>query len=727
MKEKLKKQLSILLTVSTLFFYVAYPTLAFAQEVTPTDTPTPTPATTTVDNNAATSTDVNAVSDTGDNSIGATPTPTPSVDPSPTPTDTPTDTPTPTPSVDPSPTPTDTPTPTTDISNNAQVSNDSQSTANTGNNSIDATPSASDNSAGPDSNHSCPSSPTLAIDSGNATSATSVVNDVNATLLNSTVVNQTLNIFVAQSGSIDLSDPFTIAADAVQTHPNDAVINVSFTNINNYTYLSNNISSLANTGNNTVNAPGQTSAIATGNAYSTVSLLNQVNFNVVNSQIHLITINIFGTLNGNIILPDPNASTNCSDCGVSTNLNNTADVTNNLSSSADTGNNSVVTSGNATITSGNAQSTVNNLNLVNANVLGANVEVLYINDLGTWNGNFIGWGNFDPTAGGASLVFYNFSSKANAASGCPTCSTQTNINNTAYVQNDVSSLANSGGNSISGGNSSISTGNSFSAISLMNFINSNFLNSFGFFGFINIFGNWTGNIGGAAQFAALNVQNNNSGTPPSNDSVTNADSTAVQDLGGQLSVTNANNVGAFVYPGDTVTFFINVKNTGTGKVYGTSLKLSLIYQGQNVGGATINIGDIQPGKTAKVSTGFVLTKTTPPGKYIARAVAVGNVGPDNSSVSASSDSFFTVFGNALTFLTNSKGNNPKVAVLGSQNRLANKSFAQQTQAAPFLYLLLLGILLYVIIRLLKNTNYVFVILSSRTFKEKIYFLKILLL
>ena len=132
-------------------------------------------------------------------------------------------------------------------------------------------------------------------------------------------------------------------------------------------------------------------------------------------------------------------------------------------------------------------------------------------------------------------------------------------------------------------------------------------------------------------------------------------------------------------PGDTVTFAINVSNPGTGKVYGTKLVLYLIKNGVLVGSANYDLGDIPGGQGVSITTGIALPKNTPPGLYVARAVASGNVGPDNQTISASSDSSFTVFGSSINFLTNSKGNNPKITVLGAQNGLVDKSSPKKTK------------------------------------------------
>jgi len=716
MKTQFKKSIALLLTVFILFLYVVYPPLAFAQEVTPTDTPTPT---TTIDNSATVSTDTNTTSDTGDNDIytTVTPTPTPTIDPSVSPTDTPTPTPTIDPSAD------------LNASNSAQVDNNISSTANTGNNSATVT-GDTDPSATPDASQTADNSDTStsgqdqsgsnvcdsSIQTGNATSVTNVQNSVNTNLMNSNVVDQTLNIYVAQNGDLNLSDPLTLASDAITSHPNDPVINMTVTNVNNFAYVTNDITSVANSGGNSINGGGN-ATIATGNADSVVSLLNNINFTVVDSQIHVVTINIFGTLNGNIILPDPNTSLACSGCGVNLTANNAASVTNNVSSTANTGDNSVIASGSASIQTGNADSVVNSLNIVNTNLSGVNAEVLYVNDLGNWNGNFIGWGNLDPQAGGASLVLYNLSpSNANGSGSA-------NIINNAVVTNNITSLANTGNNAISGGSGFIATGNAFSAISLLNFINTNFVNSFGFFGFLNIFGSWTGDIGGQSQFAALNA--NNSDAPPTSDTGTGNNSNATEEQGGQLSVTNTNNVGAFVYPGDTVTFTIKVKNTGTGKVYGTNLNLTLMHNGQNLGTASFSLGDIDAQQGVKVTTGIVLPKNSPGGLYTAIAQASGDVGPDNNSVSANGNSNFNVFNNITLAYNNPQ--TPHVTVLGAQTKTGKENFAAKSAQSPsYLLSLILILMTYVLIRGIRKRRYLVSLLSSPDFKESLSALRMFL-
>jgi hypothetical protein len=707
---KFKKTISILLTVLLLLHYAVYPTLSFAQEVTSaanadtptptptpvtidnssafenqtTDTPTPTPTPVTIDNSSAVENQTDVNSSTGNNTVDISPTPAPDDDQTITPTSTP-------------------------------DQDDTLNTNYSANLLLDqATPSAGDNES---SNSTQNPTGNAIINTGNAVSNTTVENDVNTTSVNSNVVNQTINIFVTQDGDINLFDPYIIASSAIQVRPDDPLINISAVNVNNFAYLDNNVVSFANTGNNSI-LNAENAIINTGNAYSAVSILNKVNFTIINSEVHIVTINLFGKLNGNIILPDLNISTNCSDCGVNLNEEDRASVDNNIVSSANSGDNSVIASGSAVIATGNSQSAINNLNIVNTNLVGVNATVLYINDFGNWNGNFIGWSGYGPQSGDQNLVLSSISSNTIL---CASCSGTVNLDNHALVTNNILSFANTGNNSINGGNSIVTTGNAYSVVSLFNFINSSFINSSGFFGFINIFGDWNGSIGGKSEFAALASQDNQTvDSPQSNQSQT-------MEQGGALTIDQSNNVGQFVYPGDTVTFFANTRNTGSGKVYNVNLVLYLIKNGINVGSANYVLGDIPAGDNVKITTEIALPKNFLSGNYTARVVATGNVGPSNSLVSASSDSNFTVFGNIITITSNDKTQTLRAAVLGTNNKTYYNSARNSLQSLLYFSLLVLIVFSYISIRLIRKKEYIFQILNSYTFKEKLVAFRMFLL
>ncbi len=749
MAGKFKKYIAVLLIVFLMLYNTMFPAVIFADEITPTpaieqsQSQEPQPeqqeqqSETAVENTAESETTVDSTSNTGDNTINPTPTPTPIevavvtddviVEEEPQqpqevieqsqqePESTPQENNNTAPSSDSG---------SSDVKNNADIDNSISSVGNSGENEI-ATPSADTLTDTNDNSCSTPSGENASVNTGDAVSEVAVDNSVNTNSINSEVVYNTINIFVDQNGNLNLSDPFTVAAAMIPEHPDDEVINVSFTNVNNYAYLSNNISSYANTGNNTINTTnyGDQAVINTGNAYSIVSLLNKVNFTIINSTIHIVSINIFGSLNGNIILPDfASTDASCATCGVTLAASNSATVVNNVDSKAISGQNSIY--GNGSINTGDAASLVNNLNIVNANFINTTVQGLFINLVGNWDGNFIGWNAFDPESGGATLMFYLAGPLLSGTGACPSCASgDVEIYNSAYVENNVTSLASSGGNTING-NGNINTGGAFSSISLINFINANFINSIGFFGFLNIFGDWTGDIGGKSNFDKLSQEE-----PKVEPEIqTESQPSDPKQEGGSLSITSANNVGAFVYPGDTVTFFIKVKNTGSGKVYGTKVRLSLVKDGIVTGEGLFNLGDIEGGKSLRLTTGLVLSSNATAGDYVAVAQAYGYVGPNNSLISAVSESTFKIFGTGSptkAILTANTQNIP--AVLGTRNT-DNATTKGMTRDFVYLILLVLVMSAYTGIRVARKREYVWDLLYKKTtFKEKLNTLRMFLL
>ena len=565
-------------------------------------------------------------------------------------------------------TPTPSPTEDVTIDSSAQVTSDVSSTGNSGDNQIvveptptpeetvplvlsepvasteeavlsegeEATPSAlpeTDNSQTQSAETSSGGGSESSVQTGDAVSVTEVENDINSTQANSRVLRQTLNIFVNNAADIDLSvTPLAIAQKVFEEEGSEAdMVNVQMLDINNFAYLTNNITSLASSGTNIIDGGGDT-RIYTGDAYSVVSLLNMVDTTIVNSTIHLVTINIFGNTQGNIILPEFSVGDIRSCCSGSIGIQNNALVLNNVSAEAVSGENSANVSGEATITTGNAESIVSVYNLVNANIINSVFYRLFINTVGEWNGDFLGWLNESFQAGGGSLSFE--SAGSGNAGACDGCFNGVDIQNRAIISNNISSSAVSGRNTADGTTAEIDTGNAYSIVSLANFINSSIINSWGFIGYINIFGSLLGDIGGESMFAP----------PPEPEAQISSseDQPFVREQGGLLGVNHTNNVGQYVLPGDTVTFFVNVKNPGTGIVYDTRVLVELIKDGVVGGGGYFNAGDIHPHRGVKMSFGLVLSDSAPGGNYTARVSAIGVVGPGENQVSAYSSSNFLI-------------------------------------------------------------------------------------
>lgn len=535
------------------------------------------------------------------------------------------------------------------ISNEALVEDDVNSTATTGENEIiEATASATPTpTPTPDQDHEVPpegggeeeEEDTAEIETGGAVSVTEVENSVNTTEVNSEVLFQTLNIFVPQDIDLTVS-PLTIADEVINNDGNqDEIINVKILDGINYAYVENNIDSMANSGNNSIEG-GEDATINTGDAYSAVSLLNKVNATIVDSTVHVVTINIFGEVDGNIILPELGGGEEC--CAGDLTVSNSAVVKNNVESLANSGQNSIETGGESTdsasIKTGDAKSVVNVNNVVNKTLKDTVFYYLYITVLGTWIGDFLGWDDFGYLEGGDNLTLS--SSNLGLGDVCPSCAGDIYLNNHAYVKNNVSSYANTGGNKVKGEDETeINTGSAYSSVSIFNLINTSIIRSFGFFGSVNIFGTLKGNIGGASLFEVEKAKED-----PVIESLQGDDQPSPRESGGQLEIYQYNNVNDFVYPGDTVTFFVDIRNPGTGKVYDSVLEIKLIKDGVDKGGVFFELGDINKGEGYRIITGIELSPDAEKGSYLANAKVYGHVGPEDELISVHFDSWLTING-----------------------------------------------------------------------------------
>jgi len=554
----------------------------------------------------------------------------------------------PSPSPSPDPCVSDCPPTEVDQTNDASIDNQVTDTANTGDSTISAN-STSDESEptsevtggesdpteeaiGPEGSdpHSDTGSESSndpvssAIDTGDAASEVDIVNLANTNLVNSTVNYTILNIYLDEDGNIDLTKSealeFESSANLVVNQQNTATVN-------------NTVLAVANTGENSID--GTAGTITTGSASIIVNIINFINANLINANWNFVLINIFGNLVGNIILPEPPpAGGSGADGGLllSANQTNDADIQNDVAASANTGNNGI--DGSGSIQTGDAFSFVNLQTYANSNLIGGNYNYLLINNFGIWNGTFYGWGAAGaatPTYG--QMLFSFLSPNSSNQDG----SVLANQQNYALLTNSVTAQANTGGNSLTG-SGGINTGNAFSVVNILNFVNTNIINSFGFFGIINIFGTLNGDIGGADHFPMTTESQSQSQSEESSQS-----QEEVRVAGGQLEASMTTNVGTHVNPGDTVMFFINAKNPGTGPVYDSKVVFNLYDSNGEIGAIqTFDIGKLEPGQTAKISFGLVLAGTAPSGLYGAIVEANGKVGPDDTAIASQSETTFRV-------------------------------------------------------------------------------------
>lgn len=302
--------------------------------------------------------------------------------------------------------------------------------------------------------------------------------------------------------------------------------------------VGNNMTLTANSGNNdaSLNTGGNTT-INTGDANIAANSLTFVNNNI-SGNVQFGVVNIYGTLDGNIILPDytvynPNpasaataantdngtGSTNKSSVSAENNnntfQNNDAAISNNILINAQTGDNSsgTNTNGNSTIKTGDTNVQANVVNIANTNVSsGQDMWLVFVFRAGQWVGQLLGApagstyagsagttistdpqsGQISATNNGNGAGSNNNSSVGNSTNNAATQTNTANINNTLNLS------ANTGGNTENyntGGNNIIRTGDANIIANLVNFANNN-ISGGGVLHvlFVNIFGKLNGDI-----------------------------------------------------------------------------------------------------------------------------------------------------------------------------------------------------------------------------------------
>lgn len=256
------------------------------------------------------------------------------------------------------------------------------------------------------------------------------------------------------------------------------------------------------------NASGNTTVgdVSTGDAAAIANVINMINSLITSGQSFLGSINLYGDLNGDILLPqslleillgngtgssntiNSNTTTN-TDANIATN----SSITNNTDLTAGSGNATAdanTTVGN--ISTGDAETKVNEMNLIGQNVQGTKGLLVFVNVLGSWIGMLF---NSPVTS---SIAAGNGTNSTNNISNDTTTNADINVERNLGIVNNLNLNAASG-NATANANTTVgnvSTGNATSSVNLLNMIDStmNFTDWFGVL-FINVFGNWQGSFG----------------------------------------------------------------------------------------------------------------------------------------------------------------------------------------------------------------------------------------
>ncbi len=279
------------------------------------------------------------------------------------------------------------------------------------------------------------------------------------------------------------------------TLPNDVTINNQGSGA-----INNDIHVGSTSGDASVTNNTQGGNATSGDANSVVNLINAINSSVIAPNTFIGTINIYGSLNGNILLPGDvlqslvaSNGANATDTG---NQSNSLDVTN---ASSQTINNNIATNavsgaastnGNTeagTATSGAAKTNVTLLNLTGHQVVGSDSILVFVNVLGNWVGMIMD----APSSATAAALGGGTSNHSTSANATVNSSSAQTINNNVVVSAKTGD-ASVTGNSVGG---DATSGNASSSANVLNLTNDSLAltNWFGIL-FINVFGSWNGSF-----------------------------------------------------------------------------------------------------------------------------------------------------------------------------------------------------------------------------------------
>jgi hypothetical protein len=263
--------------------------------------------------------------------------------------------------------------------------------------------------------------------------------------------------------------------------------------------INNEINLDARSGSATVSNNDRAGDATTGDAHAIANIVNIVRSVVGAEKTFVGTININGSLDGDILLPEEMKNLlNAQNAEAAGTANGNLSVENNGSTAINNTVNTSATSGDATVTgndragnatTGSANTNVTLLNLTGHEIVGANSLVVFVNVQGTWVGFIV-----DAPQGATSAALGSGVTN-NTAAGTDTTiqnNTEAEINNTVNVHarsGDALVVSNDRAGNATSGNASASA-------NILNMTNTT-LSMGGWFGilFINVLGSWNGSFG----------------------------------------------------------------------------------------------------------------------------------------------------------------------------------------------------------------------------------------
>ena len=242
-----------------------------------------------------------------------------------------------------------------------------------------------------------------------------------------------------------------------------------------------------------------------GDATTIANLINMINSSISTGQSFIGSLNIYGNLVGDLLLPNnilaelrntgpssTNQIANNLNSDINLNVDKNNSITNKLDLTATSGNALVDSNTNAgSATTGDASTSVKQLNVVGQNNTGTKGLVVFVNVLGVWKGML--WDGSSTAS-----ILGSGPSSSNLISNNSNTNLDANLTQNNRIVNNLNLNALSGDalvtSNTNAGNAR--SGDANSTVNLLNMIDSNmiFTDWFGVL-FINVFGSWEGSFG----------------------------------------------------------------------------------------------------------------------------------------------------------------------------------------------------------------------------------------
>jgi hypothetical protein len=333
--------------------------------------------------------------------------------------------------------------------------------------------------------------------SGNASASTTIINNVNSTMSNTNnteAATFVMDVMGDVNGDIMLEPMLLKAMLEAKVTEEGGSTQMSMTTD---THIQNDINLTATSGNATVSGNTTGGDATTGTANTMANVMNIVNSMIAANQSFDGTINIYGNLNGDILIaPDflaqmlANNGIQASASGATQlNARDTQEIVNNVSLAAESG--AALVAGNTRAgdaTSGSAETNLVIFNMTGHEIVAANSLLVFINVLGSWVGVIV-----DAPVGATAAAIGSGVTQNNIQPSLVVDAT-----NNTKITNNINLGSYSGDASVTGNTEagSATSGNATASANIANISNSS-MGLTGWFGrlFINVFGSWNGSFG----------------------------------------------------------------------------------------------------------------------------------------------------------------------------------------------------------------------------------------